>query len=159
MTAVLHHHPEWDIYTSPGSLWISQQEARSLRLFLAVLFSGQAVINSIAGNPDTMQTAFLWIAACIVFFGLFLVEILALGMYKCYRYFFVYRPKEKTRIMERSTVTTVVIPYNYNYNSDTAAELSQSRHARSRAPVQPLPHSTQAKLGDLQQAFSRASYT
>jgi hypothetical protein len=58
----------------PDSLWISRQEARALRLFLTILFIGQAVFETIN------KTAWVWGAALASFVGLWLLEIVLVAV-------------------------------------------------------------------------------
>lgn len=151
---------DWDAYTGPGSLWISHQEARSLRLFLTVLFAGQAIVNTIMSNPDTVQTAWLWAASGFVYFGLYAAELLALGMFNTYKHCCSgYRLRNKAKIA--SLATTVTMP-NYIYSdTDTLNKTMRSSLKRSNKMVSVAnakPQSAQAKIGNLQLAYSTASY-
>jgi hypothetical protein len=64
----------------PDSLWISRQEARALRLFLTILFIGQAVFETINNEFDLTKTAWFWGAALASFVGLWLLEIVLVAV-------------------------------------------------------------------------------
>jgi hypothetical protein len=63
-----------------SGVWVTRQEARTVRLFLSALFFGQALVETIVHDYEITRIIWLWAFVAIAFFVLWIMEIILIAL-------------------------------------------------------------------------------